>query len=71
MKCADWTNWARDIYVFVNVKNVFESSFNSIDVAAARVSLLGFLVKVMRCRAQVLALHHQIIHGLSAFKQIL
>lgn len=43
----------------------------SIDVAAARVGLFGLLVEVDGGGVQVVALGHQVIHGFSAFKQVL
>lgn len=43
----------------------------SVDTAALRVCLFGFLVKIYRCSVQIVALRHQVIHCLSALNQVL
>ena len=43
----------------------------SIDVAAARIGLLGLFIEVDRCRVQVVAFRHQFVHSFTAFKQVL
>ena len=52
-------------------QNRCSSRSRSIDVAAARISLLGLLIEVDGGSVQIVALCHKFVHGLAAFQQVL